>query len=163
MRTYELVFVVDPRLPDEDVVALTGEYKQMLSTGGLEVVREESWGRRKLAYPIQKLTEGKYMVLYLTSENGTNALADVEHRMRQNDKVLRYLAVRTDLDFKRAGKPLITGPAEEPPPGTEPATGPAAHDRGPAPYEGGRASHEGGRAHEGGRGSYEGGRGGRQE
>jgi small subunit ribosomal protein S6 len=113
MRTYELVFVVDPRVPDEDVVTLTGEYKQMLSTGGLDVVREESWGRRKLAFPIHKLTEGKYVVLYLTSENGRNALAEVEHRMRQNDKVLRYLSVRTDLDLKRAGKPLITGPLPE--------------------------------------------------
>jgi small subunit ribosomal protein S6 len=123
MRTYELVFVVDPRVPDEEVVTLIGEYKQMLSGGGLAVVREESWGRRKLAYPIQKLTEGKYVVLYLTSENGTTSLAEVEHRMRQNDKVLRYLSVRTDLDLKRAGKPLITGPAPETEAAAQPAEG----------------------------------------
>jgi small subunit ribosomal protein S6 len=121
MRTYELIFVVDPRVPDEEVVALTGEYKQMLSTGGLDVVREESWGRRKLAFPIHKLTEGKYVVLYLTSENGKSSLAEVEHRMRQNDKVLRYLAVRTDLHLKRAGKPLITGPLPESESPAEPA------------------------------------------
>ncbi len=130
MRTYELVFVVDPRLPDEEVVELAEEYKQMLATGGLAVVREESWGRRKLAYPIRKLSEGKYVVFYLTSENGTRTLAEVEHRMRQNDKVLRYLSVRTDLDLKRAGKPLITGPAEEPPAGAEtPASEPARAGR----------------------------------
>src|SRR6202043_1678195 len=57
MRTYELVFVVDPRVSDEDVVAMTQEYKQMISAGGSQVTKEESWGRRKLAYSIPKRNE----------------------------------------------------------------------------------------------------------
>ncbi len=57
-RTYELVFVADARVSDEDVVALTEDYKAMITAGGAQITREESWGRRKLAYPIQKLTEG---------------------------------------------------------------------------------------------------------
>ena len=130
MRTYELVFVVDPRVTDEEVVELTTEYKQMLTGGGLTINREESWGRRKLAYPISKLTEGKYVVLYLSSENGTRTLADVEHRMNQNDKVLRYLSVRTDQDLKRAGKPLIPEPTAEvsAPPAVESAAPAAARE-----------------------------------
>jgi small subunit ribosomal protein S6 len=102
MRTYELVFVVDPRVSDEDVVAMTQEYKQMIATGGSQVVKEESWGRRKLAYPIAKLNEGKYVLLGIESEGGKSSLPAVEHRMRQNDKILRYLTVRTDEDLKRA-------------------------------------------------------------
>ncbi len=102
MRTYELVFVVDPRVADEDVVALTQEYKQMISAGGSQVTKEESWGRRKLAYPIAKLNEGKYVMLGIESEGGKSSLPEVEHRMRQNDKILRYLTVRTDEDLKRA-------------------------------------------------------------
>jgi small subunit ribosomal protein S6 len=102
MRTYELVFVVDPRVADEDVVALTQEYKQMISAGGSQVTKEESWGRRKLAYPIAKLNEGKYVMLGIESEGGKSSLPAVEHRMRQNDKILRYLTVRTDEDLKRA-------------------------------------------------------------
>ncbi len=102
MRTYELVFVVDPRVSDEDVVTMTQEYKQMIVTGGSQVTKEESWGRRKLAYPIAKLNEGKYVLLGIDSEGGKNALPAVEHRMRQNDKILRYLTVRTDEDLKRA-------------------------------------------------------------
>lgn len=102
MRTYELVFVVDPRVADEDVVALTQEYKQMISAGGSQVTKEESWGRRKLAYPIAKLNEGKYVLLGIESEGGKSSLPEVEHRMRQNDKILRYLTVRTDEDLKRA-------------------------------------------------------------
>lgn len=102
MRTYELVFVVDPRVSDEDVVALTQEYKQMISAGGSQITKEESWGRRKLAYPIAKLNEGKYVMLGVESSGGGSRLPEVEHRMRQNDKILRYLTVRTDEDLKRA-------------------------------------------------------------
>lgn len=102
MRTYELVFVVDPRVADEEVVSMTQEYKQMISAGGSQVTKEESWGRRKLAYPIAKLNEGKYVMLGIESEGGKSSLPAVEHRMRQNDKILRYLTVRTDEDLKRA-------------------------------------------------------------
>lgn len=109
MRTYELVFIADPRLSDEDAVALTEEYKALITSDGTtQVVREESWGKRKLAYPIQKLNEGRYHVYYVESPAGKNTIPDVEQRMRQNDNVLRFLTVRTDKDLKRAaskGKP----------------------------------------------------------
>jgi small subunit ribosomal protein S6 len=122
MRTYELVFVVDPRVSDEDVVAMTEEYKQMISSGGSSIVKEESWGRRKLAYPIQKLHEGKYVLLGIESEGGAASLPEVEHRMRQNEKILRYLTVRTDEDLKRAAKKHPPAP----PPPAEPAAESAA-------------------------------------
>ncbi|HEY3492413.1 MAG TPA: 30S ribosomal protein S6 [Solirubrobacterales bacterium] len=109
MRTYELVFIVDPRVSDEDVVTLIQEYKQMISAGGSEISKEENWGRRKLAYPIEKLTEGKYVLLGVSSQDGKTSLAEVEHRMRQNDKILRYLTVRTDEDLKRAARRKATG------------------------------------------------------
>jgi small subunit ribosomal protein S6 len=103
-RIYELTFIVDPRLSDEEVVALTEDYKKMITTAGGEVVREESWGRRRLAYPINKLNEGRYVLLYVGAD-GTNPLAEVEHRMRQNDKILRYLTVRTDRPVEPAAQP----------------------------------------------------------
>lgn len=104
MRTYELMFVVDPRVSDEDVVTMTQDYKNMITAGGSQITSEENWGRRKLAYTINKLNEGKYVLLYIQSENGATSLPEVEHRMRQNDKVLRYLTVRTDEDLKRAAR-----------------------------------------------------------
>jgi small subunit ribosomal protein S6 len=129
MRTYELMFVVDPRVSDEDVVGMTSDYKQMIEAGGSQITREESWGRRKLAYPINKVNEGKYVLFYIQSEGGKTSLASVEHRMRQNDKILRYLTVRTDLGLKRAGSrlspssPMNVGadgtPAGPPPEGRE--------------------------------------------
>lgn len=104
MRTYELMFVVDPRVSDEDVVTMTQDYKNMITTSGAQITSEENWGRRKLAYPIDKLNEGKYVLLYVSSETGKSSLPEVEHRMRQNDKILRYLTVRTDEDLKRAAR-----------------------------------------------------------
>jgi small subunit ribosomal protein S6 len=117
MRTYELVFVVDPRVSDEEVVTMIQEYRQMITAGGSEIVAEENWGRRKLAYPINKLTEGKYVLFGITSQDGKTSLHDVEHRMRQNEKILRYLTVRTDEDLKRAARrkqTVRTGPGSAP-------------------------------------------------
>lgn len=99
MRTYELTLVVDPRLSDEQVDALCGEYRQMIESGGGHVEHLENWGKRKLAYPIHKLEEGHYFLFHISSENG-NPAEEVEHRMRQNEDVLRFLTVRTEaLDF----------------------------------------------------------------
>jgi small subunit ribosomal protein S6 len=126
MRTYELMFVVDARVSDEDVVTLTQEYKQMISAGGSEISTEENWGRRKLAYPIEKLTEGKYVFLGVSSQGGKTSLAEVEHRRRQNDKILRYLPVRTDEDLKRAARRKPAG-------GGAPAS--TANNRGEEPLD----------------------------
>ncbi|MEO8195166.1 MAG: 30S ribosomal protein S6 [Thermoanaerobaculia bacterium] len=114
MRTYELALVADPRLSDDDMTALSTEFKQLITSRGGEVVREESWGRRKLAYPIRKLTEGRYLFLFLEIEPAkAGLLKEVEMRLNQNDKILRYLTVRTDEDLKRAAG--RAKPGEAPP------------------------------------------------
>ena len=111
MRIYELVFVVDPRVSDDDVVQLTADVTALIEGGGGKVARQESWGRRKLAYPINKINEGKYTLLYVTAEPGNNPLPEVELRLRQNDKVLRYLTVRTDRP--QDIEPKVEEPEEE--------------------------------------------------
>ena len=95
MKKYELVFIADPRLSEEDVVALTDEYKSMLGAAGASVTKQESWGKKRLAYPIEKQNEGYYVLYNVELENG-NPFPEVERRMEQNDKVLRYLTVRLD-------------------------------------------------------------------
>ena len=112
MRTYELMYIVDPRVSDEDESAIGEDVKSLLTAKGGNIVREEKWGRRKLAYEIDKLKEGKYTLLYLAGEPQELNIQEVEFRMRQNDNILRYLTVRTDEDYKRAGMPL---PTEAPP------------------------------------------------
>ncbi len=102
-RTYELVFIADPRLTDEEAVELSDAFGKLLTADGrLRIAQEESWGKRRLAYPIRKFTEGRYHIYYLESDGGDNGLAEIGQRMLQNEKILRHLAVRTDLDLKRA-------------------------------------------------------------
>lgn len=101
-RTYELALVLDPTLSDEEQVGLVEEIKKMVSSKGVEVVKEESWGKRKLAYPVEKASEGRYVFLYVVAEDAPPPVAEVEKRLNQNERVLRYLWVRTDEDLRRA-------------------------------------------------------------
>ena len=94
---------------------MTQDYKNMITAGGSQITGEENWGRRKLAYSINKVNEGKYVLLYISSEKGKTALPEVEHRMRQNDRILRYLTVRTDEDLKRAARRPAKGGGSTPP------------------------------------------------
>jgi small subunit ribosomal protein S6 len=110
------------------VVTLTTDYKNMITAGGSEITSEENWGRRKLAFPIDKLNEGKYVLLYITSQDGKTSLSEVEHRMRQNDKILRYLTVRTDEDLKRAARRKRPASAGSSPASAEPVDGPGMAD-----------------------------------
>jgi len=112
VRTYELMFITDARVADEEVESITEDVKALLTAKGGQVLRVEQWGRRKLAYEIAKQREGKYTLLYLTGEPEELDVREVEYRMRQNDNILRFLTVRTDEDYKRAGMPL---PTEAPP------------------------------------------------
>lgn len=114
MRTYEMMYILDPRVSDEEEKAIQSDVKDLLTVNGGKIVREEPWGRRKLAYEINKLKEGKYTLLYLAGEAGVLKIQEVEYRMRQNDNILRYITIRTDEDYKRAGLPLPTEEVPEP-------------------------------------------------
>ena len=114
-RTYELVVIADPRLSDEDAVALVDEYKSLIeSDDSTKITREESWGKKKFAYPIKKFNEGRYHVFYIEA-TPENTLPTVEQRLLQNDKVLRHLVVRTDEDLKRAASKGKAPQVEEEP------------------------------------------------
>ena len=73
-----------------------------VTKGGGKVTKVEPWGRRKLAYPINKFDEGIYTIIYL--EGSGQELAEVERRLRVNDLAIRHIVVRTDEDLKRAEK-----------------------------------------------------------
>ena len=87
--------------------------------------REEAWGRRRLAYPIQKSNEGVYHLFVYESDG---SLAELDRRMKNSDRVLRHMIVRTDLDHKRAEKLAKRNPKKErvrPAPSFTPAEAPA--------------------------------------
>ncbi len=102
-RTYELVFIVEPRQSDDEVQALTDKYTEMIVASGATIQYVDQWGKRKLAYPIRKFNEGKYVVVYVTAD-GKVPWPDVERLLMQDEKILRHLVVRTDEDLKRAAR-----------------------------------------------------------
>ena len=102
MRTYEVLFIVAPNVEESDVESLVTQLTEVLANQGAKVVKADRMGRRRLAYPIQKFTDGHYIVL--TVEGTGSELAELERRMRVTDSIIRYLTLRIDEDLKRADK-----------------------------------------------------------
>lgn len=133
MRTYEVLFILSPQVPEEEATALVGEFRSVVEKiGGATLKNEEAWGRRRLAYPIQKSNEGVYYLFVIESEG---SLAELDRRMKNSDRVLRHMIVRTDLDHKRADKLAKRNPKKErvrpqpaafPPPAAAPVAAPEA-------------------------------------
>lgn len=118
-RSYELGFVVEPRQSDEEVQAITNRFKELIEGGGAEVTYIDSWGKRKLAYPIRKYNEGKYVFLYVATDGRAVNWSEIERLLLQDEKILRHLVVRTDADLKRAERKGKVKPA---PPGSAPTS-----------------------------------------
>ncbi len=100
-RLYELGLVIEPRQNDDEIQAMVAKYREMIEAVGGTVTEEDHWGKRKLAYTVRNYNEGKYVFLFISSQ-GSVHWPDIERNLMQNEKVLRHLVVRTDLDLKRA-------------------------------------------------------------
>ncbi len=90
MRHYEVCFIVHPD-QSEQVPAMLERYQSLVTSQGGKVHRVEDWGRRQLAYPIQKLVKAHYLLLNI--ECGKATLDELEHAFRYNDAVLRHLTI----------------------------------------------------------------------
>jgi len=90
MRHYEIVLIVHPD-QSEQVPAMLERYKAMIDAQQGKVHRVEDWGRRQLAYPIQKMAKAHYVLMNI--EVAQPALDELEHAFRFNDAVLRHLVV----------------------------------------------------------------------
>ena len=91
MRHYEIVFIVHPD-QSEQVPAMVERYKTLVTTHGGQIHRLEDWGRRQLAYPIQKLHKAHYVLMNI--ECNGEVLAELEHGFKFNDAVLRHLTIK---------------------------------------------------------------------
>lgn len=90
MRHYEIVLLIHPD-QSEQVPAMLERYKGMVTEGGGQIHRLEDWGRRQLAYPINKLTKAHYICLNIEADKPI--MDELEHAFRFNDAVLRHLTV----------------------------------------------------------------------
>ena len=93
MRHYEIVFIVHPD-QSKQVPAMIERYKSLITAGNGAIHRLEDWGRRQLAYPIQKIHKAHYVLMNI--EVGQETLDELEHAFKFNDAVLRHLTVKMD-------------------------------------------------------------------
>ena len=94
MNKYELAVVVSAKIEDEDRIATIEKVKSYITRFGGTVTEVDEWGKRKLAYEIQKMREGFYY--FIRFEADAACPAEVERRVRIMENVIRYLCVRQD-------------------------------------------------------------------
>ncbi len=92
MRHYEIVFMVHPDQSDQ-VLGMIERYKSEIESTGGKIHRLEDWGRRQLAYPIQKLHKAHYVLMNVEAE--WSAIESIKNHFRFNDAVIRNLIIRT--------------------------------------------------------------------
>ena len=93
MRHYELVFLVHPDQSDQ-VVGMVERYIKLVQDNGGAIHRLEDWGRRQLAYPINKIHKAHYVLFNIETDGET--LAELEELFRYNDAIIRSLVMRRD-------------------------------------------------------------------
>jgi len=139
MRIYEELFIVKPDVPEEEVDQFVEQLRTQLTAAGATVDKIEKWGKRRLAYRVDKYREGAYVLLEFTAAPDT--VKELERRLRVSDMVIKFLTVRIDetrkrLDKrkkqrdKRAAKRAASAP---PPAATVPGAPPSAAHAGEAP------------------------------
>jgi small subunit ribosomal protein S6 len=94
LREYELVMVLDPEMEDEQTSATIDRIRQFVSSRGGEVTDVNTWGKRRLSYPIKSRNEGNYIVTHFRIE--PSQTAELEATLRLSEEVLRHLLVKTE-------------------------------------------------------------------
>jgi small subunit ribosomal protein S6 len=102
MRIYEELFIVRPDAAEEEIDAYIEQLKGVITSGGGTVDKVDKWGVRKLAYRVEKRSEGFYVLIQFTA--GPEAVAEVERRMRVTDMVMKWITVRIDEKLKKLEK-----------------------------------------------------------
>ncbi|MDP4269061.1 MAG: 30S ribosomal protein S6 [Bacteroidota bacterium] len=94
MNHYETVFILTPVLSDVQMKEAVEKFKGILAAEGAEIVNEENWGLKKLAYPIQKKSTGFYQLIEFKSSPAT--IAKLEVNYRRDERVIRFLTFKMD-------------------------------------------------------------------
>ncbi len=94
MNQYETVFILTPVLSDEQTKETVAKFKKVLTDKGAEIVNEEAWGLKKLAYQIEKKTSGFYFLIEFKAE--PTVIKTLETAYRRDEKVIRFQTVKFD-------------------------------------------------------------------
>ena len=94
LNQYETVFILTPVLSDDQMKEAVKKYQEFVKDKGAEIVHEENWGMRKMAYPIQKKSTGFYHLMEYKAEG--SIIADMEVAFKRDERVIRFLTVKLD-------------------------------------------------------------------
>ena len=94
MNQYETVFILTPVLSDDQMKETVNKFKGLLTNGGAEILNEELWGLKKLAYPIQKKSTGFYVLIEFKAE--PELIKKLETNYRRDEKVIRFQTVKLE-------------------------------------------------------------------
>jgi len=94
LNQYETVFILTPVLSDEQMKEAVKKYQAFIKDKGAEMIHEEAWGMRKLAYPIQKKSTGFYHLMEYKADG--KLIADLELSFKRDERVIRFLTVKLD-------------------------------------------------------------------
>lgn len=93
-RPYEVTFIVRPDVDETGFTGVIDKVKGWIAASGGSVSKTDIWGRRRLAYPIKKMTEGQYVLLL--ADLPAQSLAGLERDLRLSEEILRFLLIRAD-------------------------------------------------------------------
>ncbi len=94
MNQYETVFILTPVLSDAQMKEAVEKFKGILTAEGAEIINEENWGLKKMAYPIEKKSTGFYQLIEFKAE--PTVIAKLELNYRRDERVIRYLTTKLD-------------------------------------------------------------------
>jgi len=96
VRQYEAVFIMTPVLSEEQMKETVNKFEQIMLNGGCEIIHQENWGMRKLAYPIMKKSSGFYQLFEFKSDG--QFIREFETQLKRDERIIRYLTVALDKD-----------------------------------------------------------------
>lgn len=94
MRYYEMIFIVHPSVPDDEISVVTDKITSVINQNKGEVIHLDNWGKRRCAHKIKKSQKGNYFLLYFSADS--QVLTELDRTLRYNEKVLRYQTVIAD-------------------------------------------------------------------
>jgi small subunit ribosomal protein S6 len=102
-RLYDVIFICRPDTPEAEIDKVIATLESTIAEKGAKVESTAKWGRKRMAYRVQKLREGYFVYMVVRSSNG-EVVKEIERRLKVADPVMKYLTVRLDEELKRQEK-----------------------------------------------------------
>lgn len=97
MRRYDLIFIVQPELSEEETKGVTERYLQIITAQKGTIIKTEDWGKRRLAYDINKQSKGNYILVDFYGPG--SMIKEIERNLKIDDKILKFLSIKTRDPF----------------------------------------------------------------